>query len=72
VDGRNHLVVDAGGVPRAATLTGANRHDVTQLLPLVEAIPSIGGKPGAPLRVPERVAADRGYDSDPHRLRCSC
>ena len=35
-------MTDAGGVPLAATLTGANRHDVTQLLPLVDAIPPIG------------------------------
>jgi len=66
------LVVDAGGVPLAATLTGANRHDVTQLLPLVEAIPSIRGKAGAPLRVPKRVTGDRAYDSDKHRMRLSC
>lgn len=48
-------------------LTQANRNDVTQLLPLVEAIPPIAGKPGHPRRKPDRVQADRGYDSDPHR-----
>lgn len=50
-------------------LTEANRNDVTQLLPLVEAIPPIAGKPGAPKRKPDCVQADRGYDSDPHRAR---
>ena len=69
---KHHLAVDAGGVPLAATLTGANRHDVTQLLPLVEAIPPVRGKPGAPLRVPKRVTGDRAYDSGPHRMRLSC
>jgi len=39
----------------AATLTGANSHDVTQLVPLVEAIPPVRGKPGRPRRRPERV-----------------
>lgn len=29
---------DANGKPITANLTGANRHDVTQLIPLVEAI----------------------------------
>jgi transposase len=58
-------------VPLAATLTGANRHDVTQLLPLVDAIPPVRGKAGAPLRKPKKVQGDRGYDSDPHRLRLS-
>ena len=34
---------------------------------MVDAIPPIKGKPGAALRVPARLTADRGYDSDPHR-----
>jgi transposase len=44
---------------------------VTQLIPLVDAIPPIAGKPGAPLRKPKEVMADRGYDSDPHRMKLS-
>jgi len=54
-------------VPLASTLTAANRHDVTQLIPLVEAIPPVGGKVGAPLRKPKQLLADRGYDSESHR-----
>lgn len=61
------MITDAQGVPLAAILTGANSHDVTQLLPLVEAIPPIRGKPGRPRRKPEAVQGDRGYDSEPHR-----
>ncbi len=53
-------------------LTGANRNDVTQLLPLVDAIPPVRGKAGAPLRKPGCVYGDRGYDSDPHRMALSC
>lgn len=68
---KHHLAIDANGVPLAATLTGANRHDVTQLLPLVDAIPPVRGRRGAPLRKPEAVAGDRAYDSDPHRMRLS-
>jgi transposase len=48
-------------------LTAANRHDVTQLLPLVEAIPPLRGKRGRPRRRPDTLLADRGYDSEPHR-----
>jgi transposase len=48
-------------------LTEANRHDITQLMPLIEGIPAIGGKPGRPLQKPDCVQADRGYDSEPHR-----
>jgi len=40
---------------------------VTQLLPLVEAIPPVRGQRGRPRRRPERVQGDRGYDSQPHR-----
>ncbi len=48
-------------------LTEANRNDVTQLLPLLEAIPPIGGKPGAPKRKPALIQGDWGYDSEPLR-----
>lgn len=51
----------------ATILTGANTSDVTQLIPLVDAIPPIGGKPGRPRRRPKRVQGDRGYDSQAHR-----
>ena len=64
---KHHVLTDGGGIPLVCTLTGANRHDVTQLLPLVDAIPPIAGKAGAPLRRPKTLLADRGYDSDPHR-----
>jgi transposase len=51
----------------ATTLTGANVHDVTQTLPLVEAIPPVRGKRGRPRHRPDSVQGDRGYDSNPHR-----
>ena len=63
--------MDAGGIPLASILTGANRNDITQLIPLVDAIPPIRGKPGAPLCKPREVMGDRGYDSDPHRKTLS-
>ncbi|MDR8762381.1 hypothetical protein FEP90_04080 [Burkholderia multivorans] len=64
---KHHLVTEAQGIPLALILTGANRNDVTQLLPLVEAIPSIRGKRGRPLSKPKLVQADRGYDHDRYR-----
>lgn len=48
-------------------LTAANRNDITQLLPLVEAIARIAGKPGRPVQRPGCVQGDRAYDSQPHR-----
>ncbi len=64
---KHHLITDAQGIPLAAILMGANRHDVTQLLPLVKAIPSIRGQVGRPRRRPDQVQGDRAYDSEPHR-----
>lgn len=66
---KHHILVDANGVPISAILTGANRNDVTQLLPLVDAIAPIRGARGRPLRKPKVIYADRGYDSDAHRQR---
>jgi transposase len=51
----------------AVTLTGANRHDSTQLIALVDAVPDVRGKPGRPRRRFKIVQGDRGYDSQPHR-----
>ena len=65
---KHHVISDANGVPLAAIVTGANRHDVTQLLALVESIPPIAGKRGRPRKRPDIVQGDRGYDSQPHRL----
>jgi len=61
------VITDAQGTPLAVQLTGANDHDVTHLLPLVEAIPPVRGKRGHPRRRPRRVQGDRAYDSEPHR-----
>ena len=55
------------GQPLSWSVTGGNRNDVTQLIPLVERIPPVGGKVGRPRRRPNRVAADRGYDHDKYR-----
>ena len=64
---KHHVITDAQGIPLACTVTGAYAHDVTQLLPLVDAIPPIAGKRGAPCYRPQRVLGDRAYDSQPHR-----
>jgi IS5 family transposase len=56
-------------VPLSIILTGARRHDVTQLLPLIGAFPPIRGIRGRPLQKPQAVYADRGYDSDAHRQK---
>ena len=45
---------------------------MTQLLPLIDAIPPIKGKVGAPLRKPQEVMGDRGYHDDNRRMMLSC
>lgn len=62
------MIVDRHGSPLAVSLTGGNRHDVTQLIPLLDAIPRIRGMRGRPRNRPKRLFADRGYDYD--RYRC--
>jgi hypothetical protein len=46
--GKHHLLCDAAGIPLAVSLTASNAHDVTQLLPLVGAIPAVAGTRGRP------------------------
>jgi transposase len=64
---KHHLIVEAHGIPLAAITTGGNRNDVTQLIPLIEAVPPIRGKRGQPLRRPKHLYADRGYDHETYR-----
>jgi transposase len=64
---KRHLLCDAEGVPLAVSLTGANRNDVTQLLPLVDGTGPVRGKVGRPRKRAERLLADRGYDHDKYR-----
>jgi hypothetical protein len=56
-------------VRATATLAGGNRNDVTQLIPLHQAVPSVRGKRGRPRRRPDVVLGDRGYDHDKYRQR---
>lgn len=64
---KHHVITEGGGIPLAASLTADNSNDITQLLPLVEAIPPVRGKRGHPRRRPDALYADRAYDSDKHR-----
>ena len=54
-------------MPLLATLSGGNRNDVTQLIPLLDRIPAVRGRVGRPRTRPERLLADRGYDHDKYR-----
>jgi transposase len=45
------------------SLTGGNCNDITQLLPLVDAIPPVRGRRGRPRHRPIRLLGDRAYHS---------
>ncbi len=64
---KHHLLVDATGIPLAFSVTGGNRNDVTQLIPLLDAVPAVAGLPGRPRRRPDSVIADRAYAHDKYR-----
>src|SRR5580765_4800619 len=64
---KHQLLVDGSGLPLAWRLTGGNRNDVTQLLPLLDAVPPVRGRVGRPRRRPACLIADRGYDHDTYR-----
>ncbi|WP_432715572.1 IS5 family transposase [Streptomyces lavendulae] len=64
---KHHLIVDGQGIPLAVSLTGGNRNDVTQLMPLLRKIPPVTGLVGRPRRRPDTLLADRGYDHDKYR-----
>ncbi|MFG3588752.1 IS5 family transposase [Streptomyces sp. NPDC047990] len=67
VGSKHHLITDGHGTSLAVLLTGGNRNDVTQLLPLLSAIPPVRGRVGRSRRNPDSLFADRDYDHDIYR-----
>nr|WP_240439713.1 transposase [Streptomyces europaeiscabiei] len=53
--------------PTRRSLTGCARNDVTQFIPLLEAVPPARGKRVRPRLRPDVVVGDRGYDHDKYR-----
>lgn len=60
---KRHLLVDGKGTPLVVRLTGANRPDGPEALPLVDEIPPIQGPRGRPRRKPKALYGDRAYGS---------
>ena len=59
-----HLFIDADGMPLSACSAPAKKDERKQVGPLLEMIEVKTGKPGRPPQKPQRIAADKGYDSD--------
>lgn len=51
-------------MPLVVETTGANVNDGTKLIELVDAIPPIRGRVGAPRRRPKMLTADKAYHSE--------
>lgn len=56
-------------MPLAVTASAGNRHDVTQLMPLIDARRQapVAGRVGRPRGKTDCILADRGYDYDKYR-----
>jgi IS5 family transposase len=65
------VIVDGAGTPLAVATTPANRHDGTQLLPLLGRLPPLHGPRGRPRRWPRALYGDRAYGSDANRIACN-
>lgn len=64
---KHHVLTDANGIPLSVILTAANVPDVVPVLEVLTAMPPVGGKPGPPRQLPDRLQGDRAYDSEPLR-----
>ncbi len=65
---KRHVVVERKGIPLAVKHTAANVCDITMLLPMVDAIPTLANSAGTLQNRPEKLHGDKGYDSNKHRL----
>jgi transposase len=63
---KQHVLVDAQGIPLAGDVTPANVPEIKELLPLVDSCGPLD-ETGEPRRRPEEIYGDRAYDSQPHR-----
>src|SRR5207302_10828751 len=62
-----HLLVDGKGTPLAMRITGANRNESLEAMPLVDDIPPIRGQRGRPRHKPKALYGDRQYGTPRHR-----
>lgn len=59
---KHHILAERGGLPLAALIGPANAHDSLSFAALLDAVPPIRQRRGAPRRRPEKLHADKGYD----------
>ncbi len=57
---KRHVLVDGRGVPLSIVVTGANRHDVSQLELVLDEIIYF-----RPIELEQNICADKGYSGEP-------
>lgn len=62
---KRHVLVDGAGVPLSLVLTGANRHDVTQLESVLDSVVIERPKFDYTQEPTENLCADKGYFGEP-------
>ena len=60
---KKHILVDGRGVPLSVVVTGANRHDVTQLKIVLESM--VADRPEPTEKNKQHLCADKGYTGEP-------
>ena len=66
---KRHLLTEAAGMPVGVVVTGANRHDKTQVEAVFEHMPILPPHPSP--EQPQHFCADKGYDYDDVRSMIS-
>lgn len=61
------MIAEAHGIPLAVSLSGGQRNDVTQLMPLIAAIPPVRGRRSLPRRRPGRSTPTGAMTNDKYR-----
>ena len=64
---KRHLLVDGRGTPLAVRITGAQRHDSLEALPLLDDIPLLRQRRGGRRRRPKSAYGDRAYGTPRNR-----
>ena len=64
---KDHLVSERRGIPLVSLETAANVNEGTKLLDAIDAIPPIKQPAGRPRRRPDKLHADKAYDSRERR-----
>jgi transposase len=65
---QRHIVVERHGIPLTVRLTAANRPDGSVFTELIDGIKPIKRPRGRPRKRPDKLHADKAYDSAPCRV----